>query len=219
MSINTYILVGLRNPGEEYELTRHNVGALSLEYCMAQWQKDARYENVSRKKSKLYESWTYRYWIRDTTSIDICLVFPATYMNLSGSAVKSFVGTQNDEADKIGSVWVFHDDIDLMLGSFKIARNISSAGHKGVQNVIEQLGTKDFVRFRIGILPVEGKKTSTDAFVLKKFGKKEREALNSSVFPLICDAIGLAFASGIDRAQNIFNKRANEKLPGCSLPV
>lgn len=225
MRDSTYILIGLHNPGEEYQLTRHNVGALSLEYCIEQWQNDMRYEHTGRRKSKLYESREYRYCVRDDVCIDIFSVFPNTYMNLSGGAVKSFLTTHGNEADIRNSVWIIHDDIDLPFGSFKIDRNISSGGHKGVQNVIEQLGTKDFIRFRIGILPPQGKKTPTDEFVLKKFNKTELEILRDSVFPAIHDALEMAFAYGIERAQNTFHKRKEkeitkkEKLPKYSLPV
>jgi len=208
MSSNTHILVGLRNPGEEYETTRHNVGAMALEYCMAQWDKDAHYEQSGRKKSRLYETREYRYWVRDDASIDIVVVLPNTFMNLSGTAIKSFLHTHFDGEDAAGSVWVYHDDIDLPFGSLKIDRNVSSGGHKGVQNIIDQLGTKDFVRFRIGIQPPHGKKGPTDEFVLKKFAKKELASLHASVFPAIHDATEMALLQGVMRAQNMANRRS-----------
>lgn len=205
------LLVGLGNPGKEYELTRHNVGSMALEYCMEQWLTDARYEQSSRKKSRLYQSWEYRYYPRDDAWIDMSILFPHTYMNLSGSAVKNFLHTHGDEIDLASSVWVFHDDIDLPFGAFKIDRNVSSGGHKGVQDIIEHLKTQDFVRFRIGIQPPQARKIPTDAFVLKKFGKNELEILQSSVFPAINDALEIAFVHSIERAQNVYNKRARNK--------
>ncbi|MBI4250452.1 aminoacyl-tRNA hydrolase [Candidatus Uhrbacteria bacterium] len=207
MNTSAYILIGLRNPGDEYESTRHNVGASALEYCMEQWNRDAHYEQSGRKKSRLYETREYRYWMRDDASIDIVVVLPNTYMNLSGNAIKSFLHTYFEGEDAIGSVWVYHDDIDLPFGSLKIDRNVSSGGHKGVQNIIDQLGTKDFVRFRIGIQPPHGKKGPADEFVLKKFAKTELATLHASIFSAIRDATELAFQQGVIRAQNMVNSR------------
>src|SRR3989344_3282239 len=107
---------------------------------------------------------------------DIILVQPTTFMNESGRAVKKI--TKNYKL-KTENLIVVHDDIDLPLGEFKIQKNRGSAGHKGVQSIIDSLGTKDFTRIRIGIKPEQYYRPfrSTEKFVLEKFTKDEEEIL------------------------------------------
>ena len=111
---------------------------------------------------------------------DIILVQPTTFMNESGRAVKKI--TKNYKL-KTENLIVVHDDIDLPLGEFKIQKNRGSAGHKGVQSIIDSLGTKDFTRIRIGIKPEQYYRPfrSTEKFVLEKFTKDEEEILKEVI--------------------------------------
>lgn len=103
---------------------------------------------------------------------------PQTFMNNSGQAVKALI---NFYKVKPQNLWVIHDDIDLPIGQLKIAKNRGSAGHKGVQSIINQLKTKDFNRIRIGICPKAGKPKQVEKFVLQNFTKEEDEILKKTV--------------------------------------
>lgn len=200
------LFIGLGNPGEEYEHTRHNVGVIALQYGMAAWKKDSRFEDVGREKNRSYTSFEFRFCADDVATQDIVVVFPQTYMNTSGEAVKRYLGRVGDDFSCANDLWVFHDDIDIAFGLFKIDLNASSAGHNGVQNIIDQIGTKDFVRFRIGIKPHHARKKPTDQFVLQKFSKKESEGLNA-ISENILRACEIGITSSIAKAQSLFNKK------------
>lgn len=103
---------------------------------------------------------------------------PGTFMNESGKAVKRLVATLKLSADEL---IIVHDDIDLPLGKYKISFGRGSAGHKGVQSIIDALGTKDFQRVRMGICPKNGKPEKVEEFVLKNFTKEEELTLKKTI--------------------------------------
>ena len=145
------ILIGLGNPGKEYEYTRHNVGFMFLEYL---------------KAHDYPKTW-------DLERVE-------TYMNQSGLAVKKFAKQYNIKPTHIVIV---HDDLDIEFGKFKISFARNSAGHRGVQNIIDQLKTNKFWRVRIGVANAKLKKmraagTVAD-FVLAKFTPTEASELNN----------------------------------------
>jgi len=105
---------------------------------------------------------------------DAILLKPTTYMNNSGKAVKSVM-----DKNEISELIVIHDDIDLPFGTIKTSKDSSSAGHKGVQSIINELKTKDFTRIRVGINP--GKNVNTERFVLEKFSKDEKKHLKEII--------------------------------------
>lgn len=144
------LIVGLGNPGKKYKKTRHNVGFMV----------------VDELKKSLDKT-------RDRNTI---LLKPTTYMNNSGKEVKSVI--ENCKL-KIVNLLVVHDDIDLPFGTIRISKNISSAGHKGVQSIINELRTQDFTRIRIGINP--DRKVDTERFVLEKFTKEENKELKNII--------------------------------------
>lgn len=109
---------------------------------------------------------------------DFIIAKPQTFMNNSGKAVKATVSYYKIKADDL---WVIHDDIDLPIGTFKISKNRGSAGHKGVQSIINELKTKDFNRIRIGIQPKTGKPKQVDKFVLQNFTKNEEKIIKEVV--------------------------------------
>jgi PTH1 family peptidyl-tRNA hydrolase len=106
------------------------------------------------------------------------LAKPKTFMNRSGVAVKTLVRKYKL---KIENLIVIHDDIDLPLGEFKIQKGRGAAGHKGVQSIINELGTKDFWRVRIGICPKEGKPQNVEKFILQKFTKEEEKTIKETI--------------------------------------
>ncbi len=137
-----YIIVGLGNPGEEYENTRHNTGRMAVEALAKkigveeEWKEDKKIKSET-VKSKLGKS-------------TVLLVKPNTFMNKSGDAVKGLVKTKKAAETLV----VVHDDLDLPFGKIKISFNKSAGGHRGVQSVIKAVKTEAFIRMRIGIAPV-----------------------------------------------------------------
>lgn len=167
------IIVGLGNPGEQYKNTRHNVGWLAL---------DAWLGNVKWREDKKLPALTYEdgEWL---------FVKPLTFMNNSGQAVqkilnyykllpKSFGLINKKDANLNEILTVIHDDLDVNFGDYKIAVDSGSAGHRGVQSIIDYLKTQKFTRLRIGIknelLRVQ---IPPDKFVLSQFTGEERERL------------------------------------------
>jgi len=141
----------------------------------------------------------------------ILLAKPQTFMNLSGQAVKALstyykINPQN--------IWIIHDDIDLPLGKIKISQNISSAGHKGVQSIIDSLGTKDFVRFRVGIKQIANRKSqiaklqlktkNLERFVLERFTKEEEKRI-SQIIKKTTNALLVALEDGVEKVMNEYN--------------
>lgn len=109
---------------------------------------------------------------------DTVLFKPQIYMNQSGKEVKSLATKYKIPATNI---WVIHDDIDLPLGTIRVSQNVSSAGHKGVQSIIDELGTKNFTRIRIGIQPKTEKPQNVERFVLQKFTKEEEKIIKKII--------------------------------------
>ena len=133
---------------------------------------------------------------------DVVLVRPTTFMNESGKAVKEII---KNYKLKIENLIVIHDDIDLLLGKIKIVKNRGSAGHKGVESIIREIRTKNFIRFRIGIQPKKGKPKNVEKFVLQDFNKEEKKVLKEGVKKAIL-AMKLVITKGLERAIGEFNQ-------------
>lgn len=156
------LIVGLGNPGKEYEGTRHNVGFEVLEAYAAQHRVDL----TKSKFEALYGEF-------EKSGEKVLLILPQTYMNLSGRSVQKFLQFYKLSPQDL---MVIHDELDLPLGNMKVVRKAGAAGNRGVISIQECLGTQDFARFRIGIgKPLRPEQTAD--FVLKKFQKAERESL------------------------------------------
>jgi len=154
------LIVGLGNPGLKYKNTWHNLGWLALDAFF-----DSVEENFSKPKiNKKFQAEIAEGQINDEK---IILAKPLTFMNNSGLAVKELLNFYKiDQKD----LWVIHDDIDLPLGKIRISVDASSGGHNGIKSIIENLGDKNFVRFRVGILQTENK-APTEKYVLGKINK------------------------------------------------
>jgi len=164
------LIIGLGNPGKKYKKTRHNIGFMVIDELVNSEQVKTK---TKRKKTN------FAIWETSYNYKKIILIKPLTFINNSGKVVKSIV---NNLKSSIQSLVVIHDDIDLPLGKIKISKNISSAGHKGVQSIIDELKTKNFIRVRIGIAPeVKEKPENTVKFVLEKFSKKEKKELKQII--------------------------------------
>ena len=163
------IIIGLGNPGQEFKNTRHNIGFEVLDKI----KEENDFPDFAF--SKKFIAQISEGILNQEKTI---LAKPQTFMNDSGKSVKQLTDYYKiKEKDLI----VIHDDIDVALGKIKISEDSSSAGHKGVQSIIDAIGTKDFKRIRIGILPEKGKPEETEKFVLKRFTKKEKEIIQKII--------------------------------------
>jgi len=175
--MKTILLIGLGNPGKVYEKTRHNAGFMFVDYFFEKYRDDFGFADWKLDK-KLKSEISLGKKGRDK----IILLKPQTFMNLSGEAVAA---AKKYYKVKLEDIIVAHDDIDLVLGKYKVSENSSSAGHNGVQNIIDQLGTKNFTRLRIGIENRTNKtKIPTEKYVLGKLTAAEMKVI-SKIFPLI----------------------------------
>lgn len=135
----------------------------------------------------------------------VVLAKPGGFMNESGKAVKKLTKTHNLNTNNL---IIIHDDIDLPLGQIRIAKNRGSAGHKGVASVIKELGTKDFVRFRVGIKPISSinyQVSNTERFVLQKFNKREEKIIKDIIKKTV-EVIEYFLKWGAEKTMNEFNK-------------
>lgn len=166
------IIFGLGNPGKEYENTRHNIGfffadKLREKYSLPAFEMNTKLNAyLSRGIFEILNS-----------KFEIMLAKPATYMNLSGTAVKSILDFYKLTPDDI---IIIHDDLDIPVGKYKISKNVSSAGHNGIDSIIEKIGTQDFTRVRIGVELEAGRQARQipgEDFVLQKFSEEELDKL------------------------------------------
>ena len=187
------LILGLGNPGPKYKFTRHNIGFIVLD----KFAKKNEFPNWEKsKKINCLYAWGL------IVNKEIELVKPLTYMNNSGKAAKYVTKKHNLSAENI---FVVHDDIDLPLGKIRISRGRGAAGHKGVESIIKEIGTKNFVRFRIGIQPKFGKPKNPEKFVLQKFNKEEEKIVKELVKKTV-EAIEITLRKGLGVAMNEFNK-------------
>ncbi len=184
-------IVGLGNPGKKFEKTRHNLGFRVID-LFAKKNKFPKFEFSEKLSSLISEGSVF--------GKEVLLIKPQTFMNNSGKALKLVV--QHLKID-LENLWIIHDDLDFPLGKIKIVKNRGSAGHKGVQSIIEELKSKDFVRFRLGIGREERK--SKKDFVLEKFTKEEEKILKK-VIKKVIEAIEFSLKEGIEKGMAQFNR-------------
>ena len=198
------LIVGLGNPGDKFQYTRHNVGFMVVERLVKDRLPLAPSLTAWKKKEK---------YVGEVCKLDdVVVVKPQTYMNLAGMCVARLASYYKI---LVFDIWVVHDDIDLPLGKIRIRKGGASAGHHGIDSIIRELGGKsDFVRFRLGI--GRGKldiKKTTDInlhrravknFVVSPF--RETEAGDAKkLIKRGAEALELALKKGIDVAMNRFN--------------
>ncbi|SPD73216.1 Peptidyl-tRNA hydrolase [uncultured Desulfobacterium sp.] len=191
------LIVGLGNPGSEYENSRHNVGFMAIDLmCNALG---------IRLSGRSFQSNSAHTRIQDKKVMVLC---PLTFMNRSGAAVKACAEYYSIEPKDI---LVIHDDIDLMVGRVRVSRDSGSGGHKGVQSIIDYLGSKCFCRVKIGIgRPRYGE--PVEDYVLSPFYKDEREHI-AEALRVALQACELFVLEGIEPAMNNINRlnRANKE--------
>lgn len=203
------LIVGLGNPGEKYEATRHNLGFIVLDHFLKNFEpvKKGDWEDSAKFKSYVTE---IEWQPKSGTLEKVILAKPKTYMNNSGMAVQLIASFYKISASDI---WIIHDDFDLPIGSMKIRFGGASAGHHGVESIIDTLKTDKFWRFRLGTGESHSKGKiakhkirQADDFVLHNFGRGEsgkiRELIKRGV-----KAIEAGLEESLLKSQNQFNSR------------
>lgn len=202
------LIVGLGNPGEKYESTRHNVGFMVLDQLLKDIAPVTK-SNWSKEEKLKSEIYTFENTPKNGESEKIILARPLTYMNNSGLAVSKIVEYYKiDPTD----LWVVYDELDLPLGSMKIRQGGGAAGHHGIESIMEKLGTDKFYRFRLGIGLSKNKegmnKQHLDVpdYVLNGFRGGEASKARTMI-KRGSKALQGALDKGIESAQNQFNTK------------
>lgn len=186
---STFLVVGLGNPGREYRNSRHNVGFMLLDRLAERLGC-----TFSRVESRALVA------KGDYLENRLILVKPQTYMNLSGQAASSLLRFYKIPLEQL---LVIYDEVDLPLGILRLRPGGGSAGHKGVQSIIDKLGTQEFPRLRIGINRPPGRKEAAD-YVLQDFSKDEAQLLPELLDRAI-EAVLTFVRGGITDAMNLYN--------------
>ena len=185
-----FLIAGLGNPGKEYRETRHNIGFMTVDRIAERLG-----VTFSRTQSKALITDTHYQGHR------VYLAKPQTYMNASGQAVSALIKFYKISYENL---LVAYDDVDLPFETIRMKPSGGSAGHRGMQNIIQQLGTHDFPRLRLGVGRAYGSKQAAD-YVLKSFSKEESEFL--SIYIDRAAEAALAYVvDGIDRAMTEYNR-------------
>jgi PTH1 family peptidyl-tRNA hydrolase len=186
-----FLIVGLGNPGEEYENTPHNLGFMVIDRLAA-----AHSIRVSRKENTSFVG------LGAVGGKRLALAKPQTYMNLSGPAVRGLLERYGLEP---GRLIVVYDELDLPWGSMRIRMKGSAAGHNGVKSLISSLGTNEFARVRIGIDP--GNPVKGEQFVLGQFKRAQKQDVEETV-TRAAEAVEFILAEGAAQAMTKYNRRA-----------
>ena len=184
-----YFIVGLGNPGDKYENTRHNMGFLTIDYLSRKF-------DIKVKKLKFKSL----YGQGEISGQKVMLIKPQTYMNSSGEAIRELRNYYNFDMDKL---IVIVDDIDINFGTIRIKSKGSSGSHNGMKSIIYNLVDDSFPRIKIAV----GKKPEymdLANFVLSGFTEKEVEIIRDEI-ALASDAVEMILDSGVEKAMNKFN--------------
>jgi PTH1 family peptidyl-tRNA hydrolase len=187
-----FLVAGLGNPGEEYTLTPHNLGFLTIDRLA-----ERHGIRVTRRDSKALTG------VGEIDGHPVMLAKPQTYMNLSGTSV---VPLMEKHAIEPGRLVVVYDELDLGWTALRIKPKGSAAGHNGIKSLIAGLNTDEFVRVRLGIHPGRPVKDGAE-FVLSPFRRAQIEELDE-LTGYAADAVRSIIAEGVEKAMTRFNRRA-----------
>jgi PTH1 family peptidyl-tRNA hydrolase len=193
------LIVGLGNPGIEYQFTPHNLGFLAIDRIAGNLGVEVR--------NRQCRALTARTVIADQM---VLLAKPETFMNLSGLAVRELL--REYEAAPESDLIVIQDELDFPLGTLRIHTRRSSAGHNGIESLIGALGTQDFLRIRIGVAP-ERKVEDGAAYLLAPMRKKELEVVDK-MLDSAEEAVKVILKDGPAAAMNRFNRKEPDEKEG-----
>lgn len=189
-----YLIVGLGNPGRQYENTKHNVGFDTADYLIEEY----RIPQAGVKHKAMYGKGVI-------AGQKVLIAKPLTYMNLSGESVRELVDYY--KIDPETELIVLYDDISLEPGQIRIRKKGSAGGHNGIKNIIAQIGTDVFARVKIGV-GEKPKNWDLADYVLSPFGKEERAAVDEAI-KKAAKAVEMIVQEEIDSAMNMFNRKQN----------
>ncbi len=191
-----FIIVGLGNPGKDYENTRHNVGFDAVDELVDKYNVP---ESGVQSKAKVGKG------VMDGQKV--LLAKPLTFMNLSGEAVRGLVDYY--KVDPESELLIIYDDISLEPGNIRIRKKGSAGGHNGIKSIISHLGTQNFQRIKIGV-GEKPKNWDLADYVLSRFSKEERAIVDESL-KNVTHATSLIVQGEIDEAMNLYNKKQTSK--------
>jgi peptidyl-tRNA hydrolase, PTH1 family len=187
------LIVGLGNPGIEYQFTPHNLGFLAIDRIANECGVEVR----NRQGRAL----TARVVIGSET---VLLAKPETFMNLSGIAVRELVTKHEVRVEE--DLIVIQDELDFPLGTIRLQRRRSSAGHNGIESIISAVGTQDFLRIRMGVAP-DRKIEDGMSYLLSPFRKAQLKVVDE-MLEVAADAVKAILTDGAAAAMNRFNRKA-----------
>jgi len=186
------LIVGLGNPGIEYQFTPHNIGFLAVDRIAEQCGASVNNRRCRALTAKV-----------ELAGNEVLLAKPETWMNLSGMAVRELV--EAAEADATRDLLVIYDELDLPLGTVRIRKRGGSAGHNGLESILGALGTDEFLRMRLGIAP-DHEVGDGARYVLSPFRKAQLGRVDE-VLDRAAEAVQVILEEGVEQAMNRFNRR------------
>lgn len=190
------LIVGLGNPGIEYQFTPHNMGFLAIDRIASQCgvSVDNRHCKALTARAKI-------------AGEDVLLAKPETYMNLSGLSVRELWHKYGEGLTVEKDLIVVYDELDFPLGTVRIRERGSSAGHNGIESIIGAMGTQEILRIRLGIAP-DHPVSDNARYVLSPWKKKELKAVDE-VLERAAEAVSMVIKEGAGPAMNRFNRKAD----------
>lgn len=186
-----WLIVGLGNPGSQYQLTRHNIGFMAVDFFLG--------DKKSSLEKKEFKSFFYK---TKTQNTDLFFLKPQTFMNLSGDAVLEI--TQFYKIP-LSNIIVIHDEIDQPFGKMKIQKNRGHGGHNGIRDISAKLGSSDYVRLRLGVGRPPHANMNVADYVLQKFNQDEFADLPNFLERSV-QALESIILDGFDKAASKFNQ-------------
>ena len=190
------LIVGLGNPGIEYQFTPHNLGFLTIDRLAERWGIEV--------KNRHCQALTAR---KTVAEHEVLLAKPETYMNLSGLAVRELA--EEYEVSPGQELVVIYDELDLPFGTIRIRPRGGTAGHNGMESIVGALGTEEFLRIRLGIAP-EHKVGDGARYVLAQFRRSQYKAVDQ-MLATAADAVEAILKEGAAAAMNRFNRKPEKE--------
>lgn len=189
------VIVGLGNPGDDYERTRHNVGWWVIDHLADVWHFDGWTKDGKARASS-----------GNVGGHRVRLVKPQTFMNLSGAALRPYL--RRERWSFSTDLLVVVDEVAIPVGTFRIRARGSAGGHNGLKSVEGALGSQEYARLRIGVGPPAGRERRGGLadYVLSPFGKSEAAEVRA-LLPTVTDAVEAWVSDGVEAAMNRFNRR------------
>lgn len=191
--MNTYLVIGLGNPGDKYQDNRHNVGFQFLDSLLSDLENTESFKFEKKFNAEVAKG--------SIGSDKLLLVKPQTYMNESGTSARQIVSFYKVDT---ANVIVVFDDLDLPFGKSRLRQGGGAGGHNGIKSLISHLGSANFNRLKIGIGRPEKTKQDVSSWVLGNFSKEENKVLEN-VLSQNKEALEVLIKSGLKEAQNKFN--------------